>query len=193
MKSDVQVTITDIIGRCYRNGHQFRPLLTIPNQYDDDLFMSQLEGRINRKMVDIVRVANEKHTRCEEYKAIDMTVLNSLAVWHSYLGLHARWVLGVRHDKERGARKRKCCSQDGCGNLVQQGGAWGDISETQTQILQPRRVRQSSPTRRSLSQAWGEETQILQPRRVRKSTLTRRSLCQAWCEETQILQPRHVE
>ena len=103
------------------SGHQFRPLLTFPNQYDDDFFMSQLEGLINRKMVDIVRVANDERTRCEEYTAIDMTV-NSLAVWHSYLGLHARWVLFVRHDKERGARKRKYCSQDGCGNLVQQGG-----------------------------------------------------------------------
>ena len=45
----------DIIGRCYRDGHQFSPLLTIPNQYDDDFFKSQLEGLINRKMVDIVR------------------------------------------------------------------------------------------------------------------------------------------
>jgi hypothetical protein len=44
----------DIIGRCYRDGHQFSPLLTIPNQYDDDFFKSQLEGLINRKMVDIV-------------------------------------------------------------------------------------------------------------------------------------------
>jgi hypothetical protein len=50
-----------------------------------------------------------------------MTV-HSLAVWHSYLGLHAKWVLGVRHDKERGARKRKKrCSQDGCDNQVVQG------------------------------------------------------------------------
>ena len=48
--------------------------------------MSQLEGLINKKMVDIVRVANDERTRCEEYTAIDMTV-NSLAVWHSYLGL----------------------------------------------------------------------------------------------------------
>ena len=44
-------------------------------------------------------IANEERTRCEarceEYTAIDMTV-HSLAVWHSYLGLHARWVLGVR-------------------------------------------------------------------------------------------------
>jgi hypothetical protein len=63
-------------------------------------------------MVDIVRVANEERTRCEEYTAIDMTV-NSLAVWHSHLGLHARWVLGVRHGKESGARKLKYCSQDG--------------------------------------------------------------------------------
>jgi hypothetical protein len=53
--------------------------------------------------------------------AIDMTV-NSLAVWHSYLGHHARWVLGVRHDKERGARKRKYCSQNGCDNQIVQGG-----------------------------------------------------------------------
>ena len=90
MKSDVQVAIMDIIGRCYRDGHQFRPLFTIPNQYDDDFFMSQLEGLINRMMVIIVRVANKERTHCEEYKAIDMTV-NSLAVWHLYLGLHARW------------------------------------------------------------------------------------------------------
>jgi hypothetical protein len=97
----------DIIGRCYRDGHQFSPLLTIPNQYNDDVFFkSQLEGLINRKMVDIVRVANEKRTRCEEYTVNDMTV-KSLAVWHSYLGLHAMWVLGVRHGKKRGAKKRK--------------------------------------------------------------------------------------
>ena len=50
-----------------------------------------------------------------------MTV-NSLAVWHLYLGLHARWVLGVRHDKEKVARKRKYCNQDGCDNQVVQGG-----------------------------------------------------------------------
>ena len=52
-----------------------------------------------------------------------MTV-NSLAVWHLYLGLHARWVLGVRHDKERGARKRKrrYCNQEGCSKQVVQGG-----------------------------------------------------------------------
>ena len=78
-----------------------------------------------------------------------MTV-NSLAVWHSYLGLHARWVLGVRHDKERSARKRKriLCRQDGCGNKVVQGGlcqAWGE-SET----LQARRVQKKCQTRRSL-------------------------------------------
>ena len=48
--------------------------------------------------------------------------VTSLAVWHSYLGLHARWVLGVRHDKERGARKNKNCSQGRCGNKVVQGG-----------------------------------------------------------------------
>ena len=107
-----------IIGRCYRDGHQFSPHLTIPNQYDDDFFKSSLQGLINRKMVDIVRVANEERTRCGEYKAID----NSLAVWHSHLGHHARWVLGVRHGKESGARKRKYCSQDGCGNQVVQGG-----------------------------------------------------------------------
>jgi hypothetical protein len=71
--------------------------------------------------IDIVRVANEKRMRCKEYKAIDMSV-KSLAVWHSYLGLHARWVLGVRHDKEKGARKRRYCNQDGCGNKVVQGG-----------------------------------------------------------------------
>ena len=74
-------------------------------------------------MVDIVRVANEKRKRCEEYTETDMTV-TSLAVWHSYLGHHARWVIGVRHDKERGAskRKRKLCSQEGCDNHVVQGG-----------------------------------------------------------------------
>ena len=38
LKSDVQVTILDIIGRCYRDGHQLSSLLTIPNQYDDDVF-----------------------------------------------------------------------------------------------------------------------------------------------------------
>ena len=53
--------------------------------------MSQLEGLINRKMVDIVRVATKERARCEEYTAIDMTV-HSLAVWHAYLGHHARWV-----------------------------------------------------------------------------------------------------
>jgi hypothetical protein len=53
LKSDVQVTIMDIISRCYRDGHQFSPLLTIPNQYDDNFFKSQLEGLINRKMVDL--------------------------------------------------------------------------------------------------------------------------------------------
>jgi hypothetical protein len=121
LKSNVKISILDIIDRCYCDGYQSRALLTIPNQYDDDFFKSQLEGLINRNMVDIVRVANEKRTRCEEYTAIDMSV-HSLAVWHSYLGLHARWVLGVRHDKERGARKRKNCSQDGCGNKVVQGG-----------------------------------------------------------------------
>ncbi len=57
LKSDVQISILDIIDRCYRDGHQFSPLLTIPNQYDDDFFFeSQLQGLINKKMVDIVRV-----------------------------------------------------------------------------------------------------------------------------------------
>ena len=122
LKSNVKISILDIIDRCYRDGHQFSPLLTIQNQYDDDdFFKSQLEGLINRNMVDIVRVANEKHTCCEEYTAIDMSV-HSLSVWHSYLGHHARWVLGVRHDKERGARRRKYCSQDGCDKQVLQGG-----------------------------------------------------------------------
>ena len=94
----------------------------IPNQYDDDVFFKPLlQGLINGKMVDIVRVANEKRTRCEEYTAIDMSV-KSLAVWHAYLGHHARWVLGVRHGKERGASKRKRCSQEGCTKQVQQGG-----------------------------------------------------------------------
>jgi hypothetical protein len=111
------ISLVDVIV----DGHQFSPLLTIPNQYGNDFFKSSLQGLINRKMVDIVHVANEKRTRCEEYTVIDMTV-NSLAVWHLYLGLHARWVLGVRHDKERSARKRKRCSQDGCGRHVQQGG-----------------------------------------------------------------------
>jgi hypothetical protein len=124
LKSNVKISIMDIIDRCYRDGHKFSRLLTIPNLYDDDFFKSQLQGLINRKMIDIVRVANKKRTRCEEYTAIDMSV-HSLAVWHSYLGLHARWVLGVRHDKERrgasGARVKRC-SQDGCGNQVVQGG-----------------------------------------------------------------------
>jgi hypothetical protein len=125
----------DIIGQCYHDGHQFSSLSMIPNQYDDDFFKSSLQGLINGKMVDIVRVANEKRSRCEEYTAIDMTV-NSLAVWHSYLGHHARWVLGVRHDKESDKqggvclkhgpkvvkRKRKYSSQNGCKNQVQQGG-----------------------------------------------------------------------
>jgi hypothetical protein len=121
LKSNVKISILDIIDRCYRDGHQLSPLLTIPNQYDDDFFFkSRLEGLINRWMVDIVRVANEKRKSCEEeYTEIDMTV-HSLAVWHSYLGHHARWVLGVRHDKERGARKHKpkLCRQDGCKNQV---------------------------------------------------------------------------
>jgi hypothetical protein len=60
LKSDVQISIMDIIGRCYRDGHQFSTLLTILNQYDDDFFKSSIQGLINRKMVDIVRVANEK-------------------------------------------------------------------------------------------------------------------------------------
>ena len=72
-------------------------------------------------MVDIVRVANEKRKHFEEYTAIDMSG-KSLAVWHAYLGNHARWVLGVRHNKERGASKRRYCSQEGCGNQVVQGG-----------------------------------------------------------------------
>jgi hypothetical protein len=122
LKSNVKISILDIIDRCYRDGHKFSRLLTIPNLYDDDFFKSQLESLIIRKMVDIVRLANEKRTRCEEYTAIDMSV-HSLAVWHSYVGLHARWDLGVRHDKKRDARvKRKYCNQEGCGNKVQQGG-----------------------------------------------------------------------
>jgi hypothetical protein len=32
LKSDVWIPILDIIGRCYRDGHQFSPLLTIANQ-----------------------------------------------------------------------------------------------------------------------------------------------------------------
>ena len=121
LKSDVQVTIRDIIGQCYHDGHQFSPLLTILNQYDDDFFKSSLQGLINRNMVDIVRDANEERTRCEEYKAIDMTI-SSLAVWHAYLGHHARWVLDVMHGNERGARKRKYCNQEGCNNKVVKGG-----------------------------------------------------------------------
>jgi hypothetical protein len=106
LKSNVKFSILDIIHRCYRDGHLFSSLLTIPNQYDNNFFKTQLQGLINRNIVVIVRVANEKHTRFKEYKAIDMTV-KSLAVWHSYLGVvHARRVLGVRHE-ERGARKRK--------------------------------------------------------------------------------------
>ena len=123
--------------------------------------------------------------------AIDISVI-SLAVCHSYLlGPHARWVLGVRHDKERGARKRKYCSQEGCGNRVQQGGVCvkhGAIVGSQT--MQPRRVRQTSRTMRSLCQAWGE-SEALQPRRVWQSTPTRRSLYQAWCD-SEVLQPRRV-
>jgi hypothetical protein len=65
LKSNVKISILDIIDRCYRDGHQFSPLLTIQNQYDDDdFFKSQLEGLINRNMVDIVLIANEKHARC---------------------------------------------------------------------------------------------------------------------------------
>jgi hypothetical protein len=37
-KSLIFVTIMDIIGRCYHDGHQFSPLLKISNQYDDDFF-----------------------------------------------------------------------------------------------------------------------------------------------------------
>jgi hypothetical protein len=37
-KSLIFVTIMDIIGRCYHDGHQFSPLLKILNQYDDDFF-----------------------------------------------------------------------------------------------------------------------------------------------------------
>jgi hypothetical protein len=90
-------------------------------------------------MVDIVRVANEKRTRCEGYTA-------SLAIWHAYLCLHARWVLGVMHDKVRGVNKRKrCrnngkrCSQEECGNLVVQSGVCvkhgAMLVETQTLLL----------------------------------------------------------
>ena len=53
----------DIIGRCYRDGHQFSPLLTVLNQHNDDLFKSQLQGLINRKMVDICRVLLTKNVR----------------------------------------------------------------------------------------------------------------------------------
>ena len=133
LKCDVQISILDIIDRCYCDGHQFSPLMMIPNQYDDDFFKSQLQCLIDGKMVDIARVANKKRTRYEEYKAIDMSV-KSLAVWHSYLGLHARWVLGVRHDKEKVTRKSRYCNQVGCDNQV-----WGN---SETQALQPRQVRQ---------------------------------------------------
>jgi hypothetical protein len=121
LKSKVHFSIMDIIGRCYCDGHQSSPLLTISNQYDDNFFKSLLEGLIKGKMVDIVSVANKKRTRCEEYTANDMTV-HSLAVWHSYLGHHARYVLGVRHDKARNASKSKYCSHIGCNNIVKQGG-----------------------------------------------------------------------
>jgi hypothetical protein len=68
LKSNVKISILDIIARCYRDGHQFSPLLTIPNQYDDDFFFkSRLEGLIKRWMVDIVHVANKKRKSCEEY------------------------------------------------------------------------------------------------------------------------------
>jgi len=121
LKGDVQISILDIIARCYRDGHQFSPLLTIADQYDDAFFKSQLEGLINGKMVDIVRVANEKRKRFEVYTDIDMSV-KSLAVWHAYLGHHTRWVLGVRHNKKRGASKRRYWKHIGCGNKVVQGG-----------------------------------------------------------------------
>ena len=61
LKSDVQISILDIIARCYRHGHQFSPLLTVSNQYNDDIFKSELQGLINRKMVDIVRVARKTY------------------------------------------------------------------------------------------------------------------------------------
>jgi hypothetical protein len=127
----------------------------IPNQYDDDFFKSQLEGLINRKMVDIVRVATKERARCEEYTAIDMSV-NSLAVWHSSLSLHARRVLGVTHGKDEGCKETQIAAKTGATivswrSLCQ---AWGE-SEAQ----QPRRVRQSSSTRRSLCQAWGESSE----------------------------------
>ena len=38
----VQITILDIIVRCHCDGHQFRPLLTVPNQYKYDFFKSRL-------------------------------------------------------------------------------------------------------------------------------------------------------
>ena len=87
LKSDVQVTILDIIYRCYRDGHQLSPLLTIPNQYDNDFFFkSRLEGLINRWMVDIVRVANEKRKSCEEeYTETDMTVHMSYQVMRTWI------------------------------------------------------------------------------------------------------------
>ncbi len=64
-------------------------------------------------------------------------------------------------------------------------------------MLQPRRVWQSSPTRRSLYQAWGNisemQTQILQPRWVHNLCHSRRCLSQAWGNsETQALPPRRV-
>jgi hypothetical protein len=143
LKSDVQVTILDIIYRCYRDGHQLSPLLTIPNQYDNDFFFkSRLEGLINRWMVDIVRVANEKRKSCEEeYTEIDMTV-HSLAVWRPAWGeseaLQPRWM------QQTCPTRRSLCP------------AWGE-SET----LQQRRMQQTSRKRRSLCSAWGEsiETQ----------------------------------
>jgi hypothetical protein len=55
-----------------------------------ELFKSLLRRLIDGMMIDIVRVANEKRTRCEEYKAIDITVTSLLVIWHSYLCHQAR-------------------------------------------------------------------------------------------------------
>ena len=153
--------------------------MTIPNQYDDAFFKSQLEDLINRKMVDIVRVANEECARCEEYKAIEMPLPSGLAfaprssckVGPRREAWQGEWceetqILQPRRVRQSSRSRRSLCQ------------AWGE-----KEALQLIRVRQSSPTRRSLSQAWGD-SEVLQPRWVRQSCRTRWSLCQAWCEET---------
>ena len=58
--------------------------------------------------------------------------VNSLAVWHSHLGHHARWVLGVSLG---GKKKRNCCSHNRCDRHVQQGG----VCVTHGAIVKPNR------------------------------------------------------